>query len=228
MLTTKELVAHKQRTIMKILIALLILCVSIQASTIADHTADFESLSVYQIENAKDNYRMFYGHTSHGNQIIAGMNILRLQDSLYNFHNCVETLPGVFNYDEISSDLCGYMDFWWMNQTRTRLNQPDCDRNIVMWSFCGGMSWQTEAGVAALCDSMSQLEIEYPDIIFIYQTGHLDGTGSTGNLWQRNDQLRDFCIKNNKVLFDFADIESYDPNGVFYPNGSDVCEWCTD
>ena len=31
-----------------------------------------------------------------------------------------------------------------------------------------------------------------------------------------------------KVLFDFADIESYDPAGNYYPNGSDACEWCDD
>ena len=73
---------------------------------------------------------------------------------------------------------------------------------------------------------MSLLETEYEDVTFIYQTGHLDGTGPTGNLWQRNDQLRAFCAANNKVLFDFADIESYDPDGVFYPNETDACGWC--
>lgn len=33
---------------------------------------------------------------------------------------------------------------------------------------------------------------------------------------KNNQQIRDFCIQNNKVLFDFADIESYDPDGNYY------------
>jgi uncharacterized repeat protein (TIGR01451 family) len=30
------------------------------------------------------------------------------------------------------------------------------------------------------------------------------------------------------VLFDFADIESYDPDGNHYPNTTDACSWCND
>jgi hypothetical protein len=30
------------------------------------------------------------------------------------------------------------------------------------------------------------------------------------------------------VLFDFADIESWDPEGKYYPNDSDACHWCLD
>jgi hypothetical protein len=30
----------------------------------------------------------------------------------------------------------------------------------------------------------------------------------------RNQQIRDYCSANNKILFDFADIESYDPDGA--------------
>ncbi len=210
-------------------LGMLVAAPAVQAAAIvADHTvvSEFESIPASYIEQAKDNFRMFYGHTSHGNQIIAGMNILRIENSLYDFNNGSGTLPGTFNYDDIVSDLGYYMDFWWMNETRDRLNQLGCDRNIVMWSWCGGMSWQTEAGVNHLCDSMSLLETEYEDVTFIYQTGHVDGTGPSGNLNQRNNQLRDFCAANNKVLFDFADIESWDPDGTYYPGETDSCGWC--
>ncbi len=50
-------------------------------------------------------------------------------------------------------------------------------------------------------------------------TGHTDGTGETGNLNLRNDQVRNYCIANDKILFDFADIESYDPDGNSYVIG---------
>jgi hypothetical protein len=53
-------------------------------------------------------------------------------------------------------------------------------------------------------------------------TGHLDGSGTAGNLHLRNEQIRAYCIANNKILFDFADIESYDPDGNgFLGRGAD-------
>jgi uncharacterized repeat protein (TIGR01451 family) len=68
--------------------------------------------------------------------------------------------------------------------------------------------------LAGYLDSVSVLEAEYPGVTFVYMTGHLEGTGVDGNLNVRNDQIRSHCRANNKVLFDFADIESYNPDGV--------------
>jgi hypothetical protein len=60
---------------------------------------------------------------------------------------------------------------------------------------------------------MTQLEEDYSGITFVYMTGHLDGSGPQGNLHLRNEQIRQYCRENNKVLYDFAAIESYDPDG---------------
>ncbi len=78
---------------------------------------------------------------------------------------------------------------------------------------------------------MTQLENDYPGVTFVYMTGHLDGSGKTGNLHIRNQQIRDYCNTNGKVLYDFADIESYDPEGfVNYMalNGDDNCDYDSD
>ena len=48
-----------------------------------------------------------------------------------------------------------------------------------------------------------------------------------GNLFQRNEQIRSFCRQNNKVLYDFADVESWDPAGDNYPGDTDACGWCS-
>ena len=85
---------------------------------------------------------------------------------------------------------------------------------------------------------MSQLEADYPDVTFIYMTGHLDGSGEAGNLHQRNNQIRRHVISHDGVLFDFADIESFDPegsyflnrgadDGCYYEEGNWAVEWCT-
>ena len=197
------------------------------AAIVADHTviSEFESIPASTIQQVQSDYRLFYGHTSHGSQILAGMNVLRGEDPLYAFKQGPVGVDSL-SIEENFSDLGGENDFPWMNITRNALEQPGCDRNVVMWSFCGGMSWQSEAGVNALCDSMSLLETEYSDVTFIYMTGHLDGTDPSGNLYLRNNQLRAFCAANNKVLFDFADIESWDPDGTYYPDESDACGWC--
>ena len=96
-----------------------------------------------------------------------------------------------------------------------------------MWSWCGQVSSASSADINTYLSLMNQLETDYPAMDFVYMTGHLDGSGTNGNLYTRNNQIRDYARSNGKVLFDFADIESYDPAGNYYPNGSDSCEWCT-
>ena len=40
-----------------------------------------------------------------------------------------------------------------------------------------------------------------------------------------NGVIRDYCETHDKVLFDFSDIESYDPNGVYYAFPQDSCDY---
>lgn len=37
--------------------------------------------------------------------------------------------------------------------------------------------------------------------------------------------IRDFSIANDKILYDFADIESYDPDGIFYEFAHDNADY---
>lgn len=192
----------------------------------ADHqsVAHFELIPEAVIEQAKAEFKLFYGHTSHGNQILSGMNVLRNDNPLYDFNNG----PGTLSIEETFNDLGGPYDFMWVDITRNRLNQPGNDRNVVVWAFCGGMTWHTDTSLGHMCDSMVLLELEFPDVQFIYMTGHLDGTGLDGNLFVRNDQLRLFCTDSSRIVYDFADIESFDPSGVFYPDDDETCQWCYD
>jgi hypothetical protein len=105
-------------------------------------------------------------------------------------------------------------------------NNPDI--NVVMYSWCSGASDNTEEGINIYLNAFDQLEEDYPGVTFVYMTGHLDGTGDGGNLRARNNQIRQYCAANSKVLYDFADIESFDPAGIRYADASDACEWCYD
>ena len=74
---------------------------------------------------------------------------------------------------------------------------------------------------------MTGLEEDFPGVSFVYMTGHTDGSGLTGNLHVRNQQIRDYCKANDKLLYDFEDIESYDPDGTYFGdrNVTDGCAY---
>lgn len=115
----------------------------------------------------------------------------------------------------------------WEYETRYFLGAPDAatgrgtknsEYNVVIWSWCGQSSGRSESEMTrTYLDPMSRLESQYFGIKFVYMTGHLNGDGSYHT---PNDYIRDYCAVNNKWLFDFADIESYDPDGICYTVGS--------
>jgi hypothetical protein len=95
----------------------------------------------------------------------------------------------------------------------------------------------TAEGINTYLNAMDRLESDYPGVKFVYMTGHVDGTGTSGNLNVRNNQIREFVKKNGKTLYDFADIESYDPDGNYfldrkanedcsYAGGNWAVDWC--
>jgi len=71
---------------------------------------------------------------------------------------------------------------------------------------------------------MSQLEQQYPDVHFVYMTGHVDHADDANNK-AANQTIRNYCNANGKILYDFADIESYDPDGVYYEFPHDNCDY---
>jgi hypothetical protein len=188
------------------------------APILADHEAcaAFDLVPDSLFGAIRANLRIFYGHTSHGSQIVSGLDMLGNESALY-------AKPAFY---EISDDLGHSGDTSWVPPTRSFLDAHP-DYNVAMWSWCGGVSDNTEAGIDAYLTAMSDLESDYPDVVFVYMTGHLDSTGPSGNLYLRNNQIRSFCAAHEKILFDFADIESWDPDGNGYPWETDACHWCS-
>lgn len=204
---------------------------------IADHTTtDSASIPQEWIDRAIEDLRIGYSHTSHGSQLVTGIEALAAWTSDLEFPiSQGGACPGVFLNDlwanQHAADLGHNGDLAWLDATRTMLNSAGADRNVVMWSWCGGVSDNTAGGIQAYLDGMNQLEQEYPGVVFVYMTGHLNGSGSSGNLHQRNEQIRDYCRTHHKVLFDFADIESFDPDGTtnfMELYATDGCEYDTD
>ena len=214
-------------------------------TVIIDHTtADLDQIPAYWIRRAKDELRVAYGHTSHGSQPITGMTVLQADPSsgdLYDFVRNGEIVSETLSIADgtPSGDLGNPDRVTWAQRTREYLNGAGSDRNVMIWSWCGQVSDASEEDIDTYLTLMSELESEFPHVTFVYMTGHLDGSGADGNLNRRNNQIRQYCRDNGKVLYDFADIESYDPDGSYYVDlgADDGCnydggnwaqEWCAD
>ena len=231
----------------------LIPCVHTEAIIIDHNCTNLSQIPDYWIEQAK-NLTIHYAHTSHGSQITSGIEKLETQDSNYSFARRagtsdglppIEDQPALRMYDGNPQETYITPEDYWDNLTasnaldRTRAVADTGNYNFSMWSWCGQQSSNSETTTLRYIDNMNTLESEYPDMRFIYMTGHTDGTGENGHLNLRNNQVRDYCIANDKILFDFADIESYDPDGNYYLDRgvNDNCdydgggnwadEWCT-
>ena len=83
-----------------------------------------------------------------------------------------------------------------------------------MWSWCG--LDKSETAINHYLTNMNELELNYPKKQFVYMTAHLEGTGEEGELHFYNEMIRDYCKSNNKILYDFADIESYTPDDEYF------------
>lgn len=188
---------------------------------LADHaaTGNFASIPSQFVSAAQSGFDIFYGHTSHGSQVVTGIDMIAATHAGF---PAVDAL----NITEQYGDLGTQGDLAWVDVTRDALGQPGNTHNLVVWSWCGGVSENTPEGIDAYLQALDRLEQDYPGVTFVYMTGHLDGEGPGGILYRGNNRIREYCAAHGKVLFDFADIESYDPAGGYYPDGTDWCEWC--
>ncbi|OPY84251.1 MAG: IPT/TIG domain protein [Syntrophorhabdus sp. PtaU1.Bin153] len=206
------------RTALVLMIILFSVCFTGVAQgepVIIDHTCtDINKIPQQWIETARNNLRISYGHTSHGSQLVTGINAIRNSAGApYTFTYSSGYSAGVFLNDYVPSGDLGSPDrITWAQRTRNFLNQAGNDRNVVIWSWCGQVSTATEADINTYLSLMTELEQDFPDVRFVYMTGHLDGSGEAGNLSLRNEQIRNYVRNHDKILFDFADIESYDPD----------------
>jgi hypothetical protein len=189
------------------------LCAAGDALIIDHRHTDLSAIPVAWIDSAKAKLHIGYGHTSHGSQITSGMNALEsyFEDGRFDWSH--EGGTGLLHLFEGSSYGAGWLDHdagypGWDDKTRDYLDaHPSC--TVIMWSWCGQVN--SVDIDAHYLERMDALESDYPAVTFVYMTGHLEGLGTEGSVREANDKIRTFCRDNDRVLFDFADIERYDP-----------------
>lgn len=196
---------------------------------IIDHNCtDISQIPDYWIDQVKTLFRVHYAHTSHGEQIVAGLFRLSAnsavisdgalpQSSVYRFYHAYCEVPsGNDGLSMMDGQQMGYCesyitpDLYWqgdsaLNITRNVLNHFDV--NVSLFAWCTQMDYYSANDVQNYLDTMAQLESEYPDITFVYMTGNAQS--GEQNRVDRNNQIRDYCRTNEKFLFDFADLDCW-------------------
>jgi len=192
------------------------------SAIVVDHTcADVASIPDGWIEQVKSDIKLHYAHTSHGGQLTCG--ISRLENpSLAVFDPRLQyTLE--YNTPPVAADLCImdgqlsqtyitpelYWDEGGDSHTRAVLDTY-ASLNVSMWSWCCQLYDEDAAYVDDYLNTMNALEAAYPGVRFVYMTCNAQSSGASGyNRYLRNQQIREYCINNHKILFDFADIDAW-------------------
>lgn len=228
-------------TVMKAMVVVGLICgqagQTLAKPIIVDHTCiDITEVPEWAIQQAKETLHIAYGHTSHGSQITEGMLYLvgfanqggkglTLPEDIFAWnHGGQEGALDLHDY-AMGRDVGRYPE--WIDSTRLYLDDPqNLDVNVIMWSWCGQASLKYEDNLLfkEYLVPMGELELEYPHITFVYMTGHVAHSLDANNK-AANQVIRDYCEASEKVLYDFADIESHDPDGQYYPFPDDNCDY---
>ncbi len=201
------------------------------------------------IDQAIATLHIAYQHTSHGSQIITGMNSLEAFPAFADKYSWDDSgqnsaaldlddlgIPGCADLSQGDSiDSHGVTP--WVTATRELLNNASNSHiNVVLWSWCSINGHNAQRYV----DNMEILIGEYPDVAFVFMTGHAQGQGvdlTVDGVHYNNQLIRNHCQSKGRWLFDFADIESYNPDGEYfwdqnmqdnldYGGGNWASQWC--
>lgn len=187
---------------------------------IADHTCtDVTVIPQNWIDSVQKNLYFHYAHTSHGEQLIFGMDHLSL-DYPYLEHEL--TFCGIWENPDVFSIFDGQQngetyitpDLYWETPDGLQSTQNTLNENTILnvsgWAWCTQLDYYDASQVQDYLDAIAGLEAANPGVRFIYFTGNAQATGAEGyNRHQRNQTIRQYCSANNKILFDFADIDCW-------------------
>ena len=223
-----------RRNIILILVLIFIAVPLVAQKILINHeSTDYESIPESVIEDIKSNFNVLHAHLSHGFQIDDGLDTLGARNDLYRVKIGNYELPsemGALNILYYYADSYAYWRDGGTSKLRSFLDKyPQI--NVSVFSWCRDLDTASAETVQAYLDTLNQLEEEYPGITFVYMTGNAQKEGAYGyNRYRNNQKIREYCAQNNKVLYDFADLDCwwYNPvteeweNSTYSYNGEDI------
>lgn len=209
-----------------------------EAAVIADHSIASESvlrsIPEQYISAARNNLHVAYQHTSHGTHVSYGMFGLPGykpgDESLFAISNN-NPQSGMLDFRDYAmasyaesgadaSDL-SRNETAFIQATRNYLDDPDNSAiNVIMWSWCN-IAGHDAAG--NYLPGMQTLINEYPDVSFIFMTGHANRNSNTGDGNPKNqaELIINYCKENNFYCLDYYGIDSHDMDGNYWEDVGD-------
>lgn len=190
-----------------------------EAPVIINHLCtDLRAVPIEAIEAAQESCRWHYARMSHGRQIMVGLGRIEDADPVYRADwpasgGSLPEVPGALCIYTDPADPSGYWAGSGIDRTRSIL-EANPALNVSAFCWCTQLNTAPASYVDEYLTAMQTLEMEYPGVTFVYFTGTAEYDGGYGyNRALRNEQIRQFCIANDKVLYDFEDLDSwwYDP-----------------
>lgn len=209
-----------------------------EKAVIIDHRhTNLAEIPTQYLDIIKSSPHIFHYVTrSHGWQIPEGLGIIETElghRSIWSYpempslsENAIKMYIGMPETDYVEPE--GYFrSNAGMNSVRQLITaHPDIKYSMFAW--CQDLhTWPDDPIVAEYLDSLNTLEQEFPDVNFIYMTSNAESVDPWG-IWMKNEnfeRIRKFCRDNNKILFDFADLdcwkdgEQYLEHAYFEENG---------
>jgi hypothetical protein len=200
--------------------------------------ADLSRIPAEWINAAKRDLHIAYNHTSHGSQLITGLDALRDFPAFSSTYAWSDTsagdsvslslddngIPGIEDLSQGDSDLDGDGIAQWAEDTHAFLIRTDKYHvNVVIWSWCSiaghdiqrylnSMEWL----IGLFGENGSHPRAVSHPVQFVFMTGHAEGEGEGDSSDSANELIRQHCLDNQRILFDFADLENYDPDNNYF------------
>jgi len=213
--------------------------------TFAGFTVDHRSsnqndVPMEWIAKAKQDLHIAYNHTSHGSQLITGMDALKDFPDFGNRYDWTDNskgdtislslddngIPGIADLSQGDSpaERNGTRVARWAADTYDFLTSPsNYHINVILWSWCniGGhdidlylssMQWLIDQ----FSDGGTHARAADHPVQFVFITGHANGGGEGDSSDIANRLIRLYCASHDSILFDFSDIENFDPDNRYF------------
>ncbi len=212
--------------------------VKAQQGFVIDHRhTDIHQIPDNWIDSAKQKLKIRYFRRSHGSQVdVGGMAALRRYSAAYNqlYAYNKTGVDGELFLSTQSSAEWNSLDFendTWVQITKDYLDDPaNANINVVMWAWsskfylCSAQQYvddmESLIGIYGPNGSKIQNGERSVPVTFIFQTACGQASSERNQkVYEGNQIIRQHCFDNNRILFDFNDIECYDPDGNYYGDG---------
>lgn len=184
------------------------------------HNTTLEDIPESWINATKSSLNIVIARTDHGSQPISGIDaITRYSTAFADLYGYNET--GANNALTVQQRNYSVNDSDWATLIRNFLyTYLDCNVVVVTWeNIAGQNATRYLLAMDTLISEFGPGGILDRNVQFVYTTAPHTSDVNSHAVFDSNQVIRDYCIANNRILFDLNDIEAYNPDGTYFGDG---------